>query len=102
MDRCIMDLNGEEIIGTFYEKELQETNQTEFKIEKVIKRKEISYLLNEKVMITNLMDTLIKIMLYKMSQYFHKPSRIFGRDIYVKTDLSNYATEKELKKFKRS
>ena len=26
------DLNGEEIIGTFYEKELQKTNQKEFKI----------------------------------------------------------------------
>ena len=35
----INDLNGEEIIGTFYEKELQKTNQEEFRIEKVIKRK---------------------------------------------------------------
>ena len=35
----INDLNGEEIIGTFYEKELQKTNQQEFTIEKVIKRK---------------------------------------------------------------
>ena len=35
----INDLNGEEIIGIFYEKELQKTNQQEFRIEKVIKRK---------------------------------------------------------------
>ena len=35
----INDLNGEEIIGSFYEKELQKTNQKEFGIEKVIKRK---------------------------------------------------------------
>ena len=35
----INDLKGEEIIGTFYEKELQKTNQEEFRIEKVIKRK---------------------------------------------------------------
>ena len=35
----ISDLNGEEIIGTFYEKELQKTNQQEFRIEKVVKRK---------------------------------------------------------------
>ena len=35
----INDLNGEEIIETFYEKELQKTNQKEFRIEKVIKRK---------------------------------------------------------------
>ena len=33
------DLNGEQIIGTFYEKELQATNQQKFRIEKVIKRK---------------------------------------------------------------
>ena len=35
----INDLNGEEIIGTFYEKGLQKTNQHEFKVKKVIKRK---------------------------------------------------------------
>ena len=34
------DLNGEEITGTFYEKKLQKTNQKEFRIEKVIKRKD--------------------------------------------------------------
>ena len=33
----INDLNGEEIIGSFYEKELQKTNQKEFRIEEVIK-----------------------------------------------------------------
>ena len=33
------DLNGEEIIGTFYENELQKTKQNEFRIQKVIKRK---------------------------------------------------------------
>ena len=35
----ITDLNGEKIVGTFYEKELQKTNPKEFRIEKVIKRK---------------------------------------------------------------
>ena len=34
----INDLNGEKIIGTFYEKELQKPNQQGFSIEKVIKR----------------------------------------------------------------
>ena len=33
------DLNGEQIIGIFYEKELQKTNQQKFRIEKVIKNK---------------------------------------------------------------
>ena len=35
----INDLYDEEITGTFYEKELQKTNQEEFRIEKVIRRK---------------------------------------------------------------
>ena len=35
----ISDLKVEEIVGAFYEKEFQKTNQTEFVIEKVIKRK---------------------------------------------------------------
>ena len=35
----ISDLNGEEIIESFYEKELERTNQKEFRIEKILKRK---------------------------------------------------------------
>ena len=31
--------NGEKIVGSFYEKELQKTDQKEFRIEKVIRRK---------------------------------------------------------------
>ena len=32
------DLNGGEIVGTFYEKELQKTNEREIRNEKVIKK----------------------------------------------------------------
>ena len=35
----INDLNGEEINGSFYEKELQRTSQKVFRIERVLKRK---------------------------------------------------------------
>ena len=35
----ISELNGKEFIETFYEKELQKTNQKEFRIEKLTKRK---------------------------------------------------------------
>ena len=35
----ISDLKVEEIVGKFYEKEVQKTNQKEFRVEKVIKRK---------------------------------------------------------------
>ena len=34
----INDLKNEEIIGIFYEKELQKANQKEFRIEKIIKK----------------------------------------------------------------
>ena len=33
------DLNGEKITGSFYEKKLQKSNQKQFRIEKVLKRK---------------------------------------------------------------
>ena len=35
----ISDLNGEEIVGTFYKNELQQTNQKKFIVENIIKRK---------------------------------------------------------------
>ena len=36
----INDFNEKEIVGTFYKKELKRTNQKEFRIEKVIMRKD--------------------------------------------------------------
>ena len=56
----INDLNGEEIIGIFYEKELRKTNKKEFRIEKVIKRKGDKLYVNGKVMIICLIVGLIK------------------------------------------
>ena len=35
----VSDLNGEEITGSFYKKELQRSSQKKFRIEKVLKRK---------------------------------------------------------------
>ena len=40
----INELNDEEIIGTFYKKELEKIDQQELRIEKVIKKKETSYM----------------------------------------------------------
>ena len=53
----INDLNGEEIIETFYEKELQKTNQKEFRIEK---EKVINYFSNGKALMIHLIAGLIK------------------------------------------
>ena len=35
----INDLNGKEIIGAFYENELQQANQKEFRVKNVIRKK---------------------------------------------------------------
>ena len=56
----INDLNGEETMGIFYEKELQKTSQEEFRIEKVIKKKMIKCMLNGKDMIIHLIVGSIK------------------------------------------
>ena len=38
---AISDFKGKETIGTFYEKELQQASQKEFRIEKLIKTKKL-------------------------------------------------------------
>ena len=42
------DLNGEEVVGSFCEKEFQKSNKKEFRTEKVIRRKENKLYLNWK------------------------------------------------------
>ena len=54
-------------------------------------------MLNGKVIIIHLIVGLIKKTLYKMSKYFPKPYKPFGGDINVKVDLSNYATQADIK-----
>ena len=61
-------MNGEEISGSFYEKELQKTNQEKCRIEKVIKKKVINCMLNGKDMIICLIVGLIKKTLYKIER----------------------------------
>ena len=62
----INDLNGEEIMGTFYEKELQKTDQQKFRIEKLIKRTGKKLYSNGKVMMVHLIAGLIKMLLNKI------------------------------------
>ena len=57
---AISDLNGEEITGSFYEKELQKTSQKEFRTGKII-----NYMSNGKDMIIHLIVGLIKNISYK-------------------------------------
>ena len=80
----------------FHGKELQKINQKVSGIEKLIKRKVINYMLNGKVMIILLKFWINKkIQLYKMS-YFPEP-HTNKKKVEVELDLSNYATESDLK-----
>ena len=93
----INDLNGEEITGTFYEKELQKTNQKEFRIEKVIKRKGVKLYVKWKGC-NNLLNSWIdkKDIVY-MSEYIPKRKSL-GENVKVVLDLCNYATKADFKK----
>ena len=56
----INDLNGDDLIETCYEKELQKANQQEFRIAKTILKKGINYKSNGKVVIVHWIAGLIK------------------------------------------
>ena len=91
-----IQFNGEEIAGIFYEKELQKTNQEEFRLENAIKKKEINCMLNGNTTIVLLIVALIK-KTYKMSQYFPEPSVHFDRNVKFELGLSSYARKTNLK-----
>ena len=67
-----MDLNCEEIVGTFYEKELRKTNQEVFRIKKVVKRKQKNYLSKGNDVIIHLILGLIKKTLYENDSILSK------------------------------
>ena len=73
----ISDLKGKDIVGTFYEKELQNTNQKEFRVEKVIKRK------GDKPYV-------------KRKNYDSSFNSWIDKKVKVELDLSNYATKADL------
>ena len=66
----ICDIKGEKIVGMFYKKKLQKPNQKQFRVEKVIKKKSINYMLNGKATIVLLTVGLIKMTLYKWVNIF--------------------------------
>ena len=88
----ISDLNGEEIVGSFYEKELQKTNRKEFRIEKVIKTKGDKLYVKWKGYDNSFNSWIDKKDLIKFPPYNSS-----GRNIKVEIDLSSYATKTDLK-----
>ena len=93
----IENLIGEEIFGMYYEKELQKTNKTELRAEKVLTRKDDKLYVKWKYY-NNSLNSYINIKgIIKMSEYFPKPSVHFGKNIKFQLNRSNYATKTDVK-----
>ena len=99
----INDLNGEEIIGTFYEKELQKTNQEEFRIEKVIRQKGDKLYVKWKGYDNSFNSWIDKANLVQRTQKdiikmsYYPPYRSSSNNIKVELYLANYATKDDVK-----
>ena len=65
--REIEDLNGEEIVGAFYKKELQKSRQTEFRVEKVIETKDDKLYIKWIILLT--VALMKNIFLYKITYF---------------------------------
>ena len=92
---------------------MQKTNQKEFRIEKVLKRKgdklyvkwkgynsSFNSWINKKDLVWfyhTCLKTLVALQHIKMNTFYPEPYELFGGDINVTVDLSNYATKTDLK-----
>ena len=96
------DLNREKNFGAYYVKKLQKTNQTKFRVEKLIKRKGDKLYVKWKGYY-NLFNTWIdkNISLHKMS-YFPEPDTRSKSNMKFELDLSSYATTSDLLKIAKN
>ena len=93
----ISDINREEIVGAFYKKELQKTYQREFKVEKVIKRKDDQLYVKWKGYDNSLIVGLVKKYCNVKIDYFPDPYTRSKIKIKIKLDLFNHATKSDWK-----
>ena len=96
MTIAISNLNSEEIVRTFYKRELQKTNQNECKVEKVIERKGGKLYVKWKGYDNYFNSWIDKKGIVYMSEYFPKPKFLEG-NVQVELDLCNCATKADLK-----
>ena len=75
---------------------MQKTNQKEFKVEKVIMRKDDKLYVKQKGYDSSFNSWIDKKVIVKMSEYFPEPKYLGGR-VKVELDLSNYARKADLK-----
>ena len=92
----IGDIKGKEIVEAFHEKELQKTNQWEFRAEKVIKRKGDKLYVKYKGYDSYFNSCIDKKRHSINSEYFLEPKSLGGR-VKIELDLPNYATKADLK-----
>ena len=92
----ISDLDGEEIVRTFYERELEKNNQKEFIVEKVIKRKDDKLYVKWKGYDSSFNNWINKRRHNIMSEYFSDPKSSWRR-VKFELCLYNYATKADLK-----
>ena len=83
----ISDLKGKEMVGTFYKKELQKTNQKVIRVEKAIKRKGDKLNVKWKRCDSSSNSLIDK---KDMSEYFPEIKSSVGR-VKVELDLFDYA-----------
>ena len=91
----VSDFNGEEIVGTFYKKESQKTNQKEYIVENLINRKGNKLYVKWKGYDSSLNSCIdkkdsINGWIFSRTEFFWKESESWIR-------LSNYATKTDLK-----
>ena len=92
----ISDLKGEEIVGTFYKKELQKANQKWFRVEKIIKRKGDELYVKWKGYNSSFNSWIDKKDILSMGEYFPEAKSSEER-VKVESDICNYAIRKDLK-----
>ena len=92
----INDLNAEKIIEAFYQNKFQKTNQKDFRIEKVTKRKRDKLYVKWKGYDNSFNSWIDKKDRVYMSEYFPEPKSLGGK-VIVELDLSNYTTKTDFK-----
>ena len=91
----IEDLKGKEVVGCFYERELQKTNKTDFKITKVLKReKKTNCMPNGRAMTSHYIINNSMRYNIKMNECFPEPRLL--SDVKVQIHLSNTSTKLKL------
>ena len=96
LTHVINNLNWEEIVGTFYEKEMQKANQIGFKIGKVTKRKGDTLCIKWKGYNNSFNSWIDKKCIVWIGEYFPKP-KYLGANVKVQLNLSNCVTKANLK-----